>query len=314
MKQFILTGLVALSLFRTNSVFAQYSFSHFNEPYVPLQGAATFNVCGDENLTDAALGFDFPVFDLSIDSVKLHQLFLIKEIDVDGTPSGIQLFPFTASFACTDVVSEGTYLTTGSPGNRIFSVQWQNIGFMDDTIGDQYMNIQARLFEIDGSIEFHIGDAHITQENVFLPDQHGGFSALIRYNPSTTVIYNNSVCLITDAESPAMVNYSEFLDPYTVNGFPASGKVYRFERTDAGVDMQNDGTFTVSPNPAIDVVKVDFQEHFSGSVKLLNVYGEQVLTQQVNGKSVELNVSALPAGIYFLNNGYSEKGVKLVVR
>jgi hypothetical protein len=53
----------------------------------------------------------------------------------------------------TDKVS---YKTTGSPPNRVFTVEWKSVSYYDDD-SSSYMHFQVKLYETTNIIEFHYG-------------------------------------------------------------------------------------------------------------------------------------------------------------
>lgn len=315
LQPLFLTGFAVLPLFFMPQVHAQYySFSHFNQPMVMLSGGTSFDVCDEMALTDVELGFDFPVMDVMINSIQLNQQLMMKEFDANGTPVGVQFFPFGASYGCVNAMATGTYATTGTPGNRVFSVQWENLGFMNDTTGLQFINLQARLFESNGTVEFHIGDSYITQDDIYFTDEPGGFTAIIKYNPGNSAVEPGSICLVDPAETPIMTEYTDVVIPYTLIGTPNAGKVYRFTHLFAGLGKDEEMLFSVSPNPATDFITVDFREDFNGTVRLYTISGQEAGVYAVNGLSLQMDVSGLTKGLYFLKTDQSERSTKLVLR
>jgi hypothetical protein len=70
-------------------------------------------------------------------------------------------------------------------------------------------------------------------------------------------------------------------------------------------DQQLDQTLRVFPNPASDRLNVAFGQAVEGPValRLLNLQGQMLAQQAFNSVSgnLELDISQLPGGIYFLN-------------
>ena len=73
----------------------------------------------------------------------------------------------------------------------------------------------------------------------------------------------------------------------------------------------NNKSFIVYPNPAKDILHV--QTTGNATVSLANQSGKILLTKTVNGKG-EINVSQLPAGLYYLKNATTGELQKVVIK
>ena len=54
--------------------------------------------------------------------------------------------------------------TSGAPGEQVFTIEWANAGFyeeIEDSMSTSFVNLQVRLFEADGAIEFHYGPSSL---------------------------------------------------------------------------------------------------------------------------------------------------------
>jgi hypothetical protein len=72
----------------------------------------------------------------------------------------------------------------------------------------------------------------------------------------------------------------------------------------------------VSPNPASGLISIDIEEESSYEIHLLNVTGMEVLFQENISNNLLINISQLPAGVYFLNylsarHSFTEKIIKM---
>lgn len=309
------TVITVMSFLVSMNLSAQYyTFSHFNQTYDSLENGSTFEICDDEVLTDVAIGFDFPIFEYTINELQLHQTFLLKEFQVAGNDVGVQIFPFGASYGCQGFTSEGgLYHVSGTPGNRVFTVEWKNIGFINDTVGDQFMNYQAKFFEFDGAIEFHFGENHITQNDIYFTDEPGGFVGIIKYDPFVLNIFPGSICLIGDPSSPLLSDYDHDIEEVTLQGFPANGTVYRFARTGIGMNEVSTDFRSVYPNPVAHSLQIELINTIDETHLLLcDVYGNIVKTYSTNSTQTTIDVSDLSSGVYFLKNGMNGKEVKLI--
>lgn len=60
-------------------------------------------------------------------------------------------------------------------------------------------------------------------------------------------------------------------------------------------------TYSISPNPASDIVTITAEKALTGNVWISNLKGQVFNTQLIEGTSVEFEISTLPSGAYFVN-------------
>jgi len=117
------------------------------------------------------------------------------------------------------------------------------------------------------------------------------------------------------------------IDPVTgdflFSTFGGGNKVIRisgFEKPSSIFDKpaENQAAFSIYPNPTDGYVKLDFLKLVSsGSISVFNMYGAQVLEQELSNEShYESNLSSLPAGMYFVRveNGNSAGYQRLILK
>jgi len=56
----------------------------------------------------------------------------------------------------------------------------------------------------------------------------------------------------------------------------------------------------IYPNPAKEVLHIDLASDISARIKILNIHGQVMLEKQLDSKNVSINISSLPAGLYFV--------------
>jgi hypothetical protein len=278
-----------------------YTFSHFNAEYIPLTNGTTVEACNDE-ITPAAIGFNFPYLGINLDTLSIHNTFLIQEMPVENVITGAQIFPFGAGYSCSvSDTTEVSYSTVNENGNAVFIVQWKNLGFFEDSTGEQFINLQLKMYDIDKAIEVRFGGMNITSNNIYFTNATGGFTALIKYtNPSDPIIDPNSISLYENAGQPIMDFYYPNQEIFLI-GHPDSAMVYRFAPEQAGLDDNSLPSLSISPNPATDFIAVQgLHKQSSANIRILTTDGQFIrqekLTQNVNG----IPVSDLKTGIYLL--------------
>ncbi|NLA23412.1 MAG: T9SS type A sorting domain-containing protein, partial [Bacteroidales bacterium] len=67
-----------------------------------------------------------------------------------------------------------------------------------------------------------------------------------------------------------------------------------------GINTELSKNTTIYPNPAKDILNINSKDNLK-SVKLIAIDGKIVLNQDINNTSTTLDISTLPAGVYFLN-------------
>jgi hypothetical protein len=65
----------------------------------------------------------------------------------------------------------------------------------------------------------------------------------------------------------------------------------------------------VFPNPTSTILNIEVKEQ--AQISIVNVLGDVVLTQTINGLS-KIDVSSLTSGVYFIQDSKSGKAVKFI--
>ncbi len=88
--------------------------------------------------------------------------------------------------------------------------------------------------------------------------------------------------------------------------------VYKRALTGVGINEHETAFFSVYPNPANDVLYINFSDNRETAIQLFDVLGKQVFIKETNGQSQDkIDLSSLPKGIYFLRiNNKTEKIIK----
>jgi hypothetical protein len=286
-----------------------YEFSASTSPYIDLLGGnPAVTETWDDPEYNVPIGFVFHFYDQSISTV--HQLGEVAYSLLSTHPLTDTLgffFVFGADlidrgYEDTTLQSPITYKTTGTPGHRVFTIEWKNAGFFRQYFftgnNTDYVNFQMRLYEEDMSIEYHYGPSNITHpeldydstgafvgliENlVFATDESVGESLLLSGNPSNP--------------TPTPVYQTIF-----INGTIPANTLYRFERMTTAVEnplaKYNEPIFT--PNPCDDFLQISNkgQEEIISPVYIYNSTGTLVVTAKQTDR---IETSALSPGIYQL--------------
>ena len=146
-----------------------YSFSSFNQTYIPLQGGTELgdNLNHGISFPAVSLGFNFNFGGLVSSEITVHSGGYVKI----GSPI---TYPFDNYSPLTDYTTDdyiisvlGTalgsdnetgrlsYLTSGVSPNRVFVADWTDY---ESSFIDHSFNFQLKLYETSNRIEFHYGN------------------------------------------------------------------------------------------------------------------------------------------------------------
>ncbi len=120
----------------------------------------------------------------------------------------------------TESLSPVAFELTGTPGNRIFKIQWENAGFSTG-LPEDFIHFQIWLCENNHRIEIHFGPRHISSSEVY--EGGDGTGPVIGFinEPEGEFLY-----LFGDAQNP-VYGYPPF-GFKGLEGTPDPGTVFRF--------------------------------------------------------------------------------------
>jgi len=327
MKRLLFTVLACFTL--SYSTFCQNSYELIinEEIYFPLEKATLI----DSSSFDNQFGWDDPAFSVPI---GFTFSFLGNEIEtldqlgdgavMLGTPSnssGVPLFyglmPVSFDLADRGIVGEEPslirYQTTGSPGERVFAIEWYNAGLYDeifssDSISVSSLNFQIWLYENDHSIEFRYGSC--IYPDPFDPLAEPGLALIILdLNLSSyegnflTLSGHPADCVIEN------INNVEDLEMYSLDYY-LNAMVYRFEPTSIpfSVHENNLMSFPIFPNPASNNLTIDLGDltGVNTSIKLYDSSSKLVFEKQ-SSSTILIDVSVFAKGLYTLELSTSDK-------
>jgi len=74
------------------------------------------------------------------------------------------------------------------------------------------------------------------------------------------------------------------------------------------------GNFVVTPNPVHDKINIQMQGFDAGELVILNMQGQQIITEKININSRAFDLSQLPQGLYFIsiNSGQGKVNKKIL--
>ncbi len=309
--------------FSAQSQDAPYTFSHGNAPYVPLENATsiTNGMTWDDPEDIIPIGFDFPLFSDTISELDFSSGLGAALAPPPGSGSTALIFTYDADLidrGYLDDVSESeiVYLVEGVPGNRIFKIEWQNAGFYNELDENQtsssFVNLQLWLYETSGVIEIRFGPSAI-EDNMLVFDFVSGplIGIIDEFNEALTE-FGTLYYLVGEPDAPGvevMEDDGDLVNLFNnvLQGNPADGQWYRFDPmlvSASGEAAALAGNIRLFPQPAQGLLNVEFQAPQGSEAWQLQIFdalGQAVTpAKMADGARVEMDISALPAGLYVL--------------
>lgn len=294
----MVTGL----LYACFSVNAQsYSFSQSTAVYTELSGArvipfSDFDPQSDLYWVDELIGETFYFYGLPYKFDTSAKYFFIQSngdlrIDNDSALAIIDgAFTYLDSI---DAQSSVSYKIEGSSGNKIIKVQWKNLKLRVGQPGN-YLNMQLWVYQQNGVVEIHYGPRSASNAsgfNINTGPQVGMFLSGFAFTQCLEKLWVNG-----SPTSPTLDSNANYVFK-AMSGIPAEGTLYRFTpRFLTGIKKPEGKLhFQSYPNPVKDVLYLDRKDSYTlydATGKLLFIFPEVM----------EINLSDLPGGLYFLMN------------
>jgi len=215
------------------------------------------------------------------------------------------------------------YKTEGDAGERIFKLEYSNVGFFveQSALGtmDMFTNVQIWIYEGSNCIDYRYGPSNITDEEL-LYDGEPGFSAGLVAATTEQLgknEYTYSIIVQGDPANPTafeVENGDEDTPAVSLDGFPAEGMVYTFCPESIDVSTKHlirAAEWNIFPNPVKDNLVIDFRKETNGQYEIFTIDG--ILMQQgyVNATQIKLDANSLAEGHYIAKvttqDGFSVK-------
>ncbi|MGB1248291.1 MAG: T9SS type A sorting domain-containing protein [Chitinophagales bacterium] len=99
--------------------------------------------------------------------------------------------------------------------------------------------------------------------------------------------------------SPELALYLQTMIWEVVTTYPRTGIANTpTSISDNSLDVESN--LVVYPNPATDIVNIDFEESIEGNMYLMDINGKTIKTQSIANQNIQIDVSEYAKGIYFL--------------
>ena len=326
MKKLLLAFAIAATA--QVSAFAQsYTLTTTTGTYANLTGSTVVSTPG---WTPNTAAFTIPIgFNFVLDGTTFTSLEADGLGDLLFTSGTIEksIFPFDAIIidkaapSTTTSLSPVSYLLSGTAGSRILKIEFKNVGLVTDPAGTPSINptdvanFQVWLYEGSNKIEVRFGTVTAANVQGVFFGENGPSVAVVTASTSSSI---SGFFLQGLASAPTIAVLNQATSYMGLNGIPASGTIYAFNRVVSGISKDlNNANLAVYPNPVTDVLSIKgLNSNGNVTVTVTDVLGKVVLTENVAAaQNVSVNVSALKKGAYTVAIS-SEKGrsIKQIIK
>tara|TARA_R110002020_G_scaffold312810_3_gene528192 strand:+ start:1649 stop:2620 length:972 start_codon:yes stop_codon:yes gene_type:complete len=285
-----------------------YNFETENNTYVNLTGSTSLN---DGSIWDDP-GYTIPIgFSFSFGTYTFNTIYILEwsvggvlsSSPVDGgivplfVPMGQDLIDLGFSSGVSQ--SNISYKTEGASGSRILKIEWNNVGFYEDSTESDFMNFQLWLYEGSNTVEFHYGPSSINNPSESFEGETGPQISLITsFNIDLQQLEDNAYFLSGNPVNPTVITLTP-ADPIELSylqGMMPNGTTYRFLRQPLSVEDFSQNDFQIYPNPTTEYLNIKTQlSNYNYSI--YNSLGQKVNVTLFENK---VDVSNLSNGIYLI--------------
>ena len=142
-----------------------------------------------------------------------------------------------------------------------------------------------------------------------------GFPTNVLIAPDRSILMYNALSdgfISSGSDRDMKIESASSFDYY----FSNHGIIQKPCLTTSILEKKSGGEFGFFPNPAINSLKVSFNELGSKTISLIDSQGKSLITSQTEETQVELNTESLNNGLYFLRvkSGRGERTEKVIVQ
>ena len=285
-----------------------YEFETENSAYQNLTGSISLNngeVWDDPGFT-IPIGFNFNFGTYTFSTIYILEWSVggvLSSSPVDGgiVPLFVPIGQDLIDLGFTSGVSQSniSYKTEGASGDKILKIEWNNVGFFEDSTESDFMNLQLWLYEGSNTVEFRYGPSSINNPSESFEGETGPQISLITsFNIDTKQLVDTAYFLSGNPSNPTVttLNPGETIELTFLQGMMPNGTVYRFLRQPLSADDFSKIDFQIYPNPASDFLNIKTQSgHYNFSI--YNSLGQKVNATFSENK---IDISHLSNGIYFI--------------
>ena len=327
MKTTILSSLAVAFMVISTPLHAQtYQVAVSQRPYVNLTGGQSLvNGVWSSLDFEVPLGFSLNFFNEDIQSLYSADFYgggyVTSSLNFSETNVLLMFSAYILDrgLEADSAISPVTYKTEGSAGNRIFTLEFENVGFgfgeTDNGVYTDYINYQLKIYEAHGDIEVHIGPYQIDSPELDFEGHAGPSIGLVEAFDFNAGQPNGEICLLDgNPTAPAVITNSIAAE---LNWPIPPNTVYKFYRepsrvNEPGIDYSVN---YYTPNPASGNIRLQSQWEgkIVGPVTVINSSG-MIVSKDIDADVIEME--GLPGGVYQLffetSEGYAGQRILVV--
>lgn len=298
-----------------------YTFSVVQQGYLTFSDGTSLNEgqVWDDPSWEIPIGFDFQYMNQTFNSLVFGGVDAYGgELlfgTVDGGPVWQQIAPYMQDlidggyFSKTASDSPIRYRVTGSPGSRVFWLQWGNAAFFNEDVPHTMrINFQMRLYEGSNQIDFHYGPR--TTLGAIIQDYNGIVIGMGRNFNSTTYTFDPFWVFSGDPQNPQVLSYLDydsFANGTHLVSTPADGTIYRFVTGSVNVDViEEEKTVKVYPTILLETLNVVWPFDDRATMRIFDNAGRIVSNEVIIPGYQQLPVQHLASGHYTVVIGNAE--------
>lgn len=222
--------LIVFLISMTQSYSQSYSFSQFQEQYIPLEEGTSINKDSIWSAFQAyaiPIGFPFSYMGNSYTCVSLEATGRLIFDDDHYYYADMFVVLGMQDKGVLTSLSPLSYLLSGDKGDQILKIEINNATYKSDL--SSTINYQIWLHERNGSIELHMGPNNINNpKDAF---SRGPFSGVFNVTSFSPISFTYGYALLGDSSSPSDTSFvgSKIDDKgFTLDSAPSEHTVYRF--------------------------------------------------------------------------------------
>jgi Secretion system C-terminal sorting domain len=291
----------------------------FTEAYLPLSASTV--VVDSINWQDP--GFQIPLgFPYTFLGKTTSNLFGVDGLGLDGflfsgntanVANGLGLFTDfknnRTSDEPTNPNSTIAYQTNTIAGKKITKIQYENVGFSEDSTNTDYVNFQTWVYEADSAIEYRIGKSLIDGDNFGLYFLGTGPSFVYAKDLNNTTqnwakMYYVSGLLPIKGDSITLAQVIANGGFKGMPTYPDSGTVIRLApiKVNVGINQVQLNDNIVLNNLITENLELKLLNNTENhTVKILDMHGKEIMNRIINQASNTINCSQLPSGNYIVS-------------
>jgi len=281
--------LVLVLSFTIFTITAQsvYNVEVDNVSYQDLSGSTSLNngQLWDDPAFTIPLGFEFSLGTFAFNTIFIVEWGLGGDLSSSSNENGILpiLIPigqdiFSREDGNGNSTSPISYKLVGGTGNQILKIEWKNVGFLEDSTENDFMNLQLWLYENSNIIEYHYGPNVINNPDESFEGESGPYVSLFTsYNMDTDELEDNAYVISGNPTSPTVLVYQpgDEAEGLLLEGTIPDGTVYRFTPEELSINDFDNYTFTIYPNPSNTFLNIE-TTLTNYTIKIYDMLGKQV--------------------------------------